>query len=90
MALSLSQAFLVKNLLPSSQDQIKGVPFPPKPIVSDGLKIATIKLREGSGQSPEASKNTARVFSLTNSVGTRPLAGVTCTWNQLEANSLEA
>lgn len=51
MALSLSQAFPVKNSLPdngrepSSQNQIKGVPFPPKPIVSDGLKITAIKLR---------------------------------------------
>lgn len=62
---------------PSSQDQIKGVPFPPKPIVSDGLEIRAIKPREGSGQSTEASKNTARVFSLTNFVRTRPLAGVT-------------
>ena len=65
MALSLSQAFPGENSLPdcgsqpSSQDQIKGVPFPPWPIVSDGLKIATMKLREGSGQSSEDSKNTA-------------------------------
>lgn len=83
MALSLSQAFPAKNSLPdngrrpSSQDQIKGVPFPPKPIVSDGLQITAIKPREGSGQSTEASKNTAGVFSLTNFVRTRPLAGVT-------------
>lgn len=82
MALSLSQVFLVKNSLPhngsqpSSQDQIKGVPFPPKPIVSDGLKIKAIRPRERSRQSTEASENTARVFSLTSSVRTRPLAAV--------------
>ena len=58
----------------SSQDQIKGVPFPPWSIVSDGLKIAAMKLREGSGQSTEASKKIQPVFSLTNSVRTRPLA----------------
>lgn len=65
MAPSLPQAFPGENSLPdcgsqpSSQDQIKGVPFPPWPIVSDGLKIAAMKLREGSGQSTEDSKSTA-------------------------------
>lgn len=67
---------------PSSQDRIKGVPFPPKLIVSDGLEIIAIRTREGSGQSTEARKNTAGVFSLTNSVRTRPLAGVT-DWKQI-------
>ena len=62
IALSLSQAFPGEKSLPdygsqlSSQDQIKGVPFPPWSIVSDGLKIAAMKRREGSGQSREASK----------------------------------
>lgn len=68
MALSLSEALPVQNSLPdngrhsSSQDQIKGVPFPPKPIVSDGLKITAIKHREGSGQSTEASKKYRQSF----------------------------
>lgn len=65
MALSLSQALPVENSLPdhgsqpSSQDQIKGVPFPPWPVVSDGLKITAVKLRQRSGQSMEASKTTS-------------------------------
>lgn len=62
---------------PAAKIRLRVVPFPPKPIVSDGLKIIAIRLREGSGQSTEASKNTARVFSPTNFVRTRPLAAVT-------------
>lgn len=68
MALSLSQAPLVRNSLPdngrqpSSQDQIKGVPFAPQPMVSDGLKITVIKPREGFGQSTEASEKSSQSF----------------------------
>lgn len=68
MALSLSQAPLLQNSLPdngrqpSSQDQIKGVPFTRKPMVSDGLKITAIKPREGFGQSTEASEKYSQSF----------------------------
>lgn len=50
--------------LSSSQDQRKGVPFPSKPIVSDGLEITG--LSQGSGQSSLASENRARVIRPTN------------------------
>lgn len=56
MALGFSQAFPVRNspphngTQPSSQDEIKGVPFSPRPIVSDGLEIAIIKPRELPGR----------------------------------------
>lgn len=68
VALSLSQAPVAQNSLPdngrqpSSQDQIKGVPSAPKPMVSDGLKIAVIKPQEWFGQSTETSEKSSQSF----------------------------
>lgn len=92
MALGLSQASLVQNSLPDngrqlgSQDQIKGVAFAPRPMVSHGLKITVIKPREGFGQSTEASEKYSQSFQPDKLCQDKTFGWSYC----LEAHRLEA